>query len=461
MLDNRQIETVDVDGLERVLACVCDREDTQLAIVGREVNVEDQYWAQELAPFESIVRLRGTFPSTTRIERCANLERLLVAAVGLRDVSAEAIARIPGLTQLNLAGNSIGATGAQAIAHLPGLTQLSLAGNSIGSAGAQAIAQISGLKKLNLTNNSIGATGATAIAQIPELVQLSLGSNSIGAAGAKAIAQIPRLTQLDLTYNSIGPAGAEAIAQIPDLTQLRVGFNSIGDTGAEAIAKIHRLTLLHLELNSIGDVGAEAIGRLKNVEYLDLSGNPISSLLPILPWLRRGLALSTGFSGPRIRVRDCPLTHPPVEIAEQGTNAILNYFSELEQQGEDHLFEAKVLIVGEGGAGKTSLERRLYQPDLDLPPPEATTRGIDIFRHAFTHSSGRPFRINVWDFGGQEIYASTHRFFLTRRSLYVLVDSTRQDARTATDFQYWLDVIDVLSDGSPVRSAYRLNSCDM
>ena len=64
---------------------------------------------------------------------------------------------------------------------------------------------------------------------------------------------------------------------------------------------------------------------------------------------------------------DCPLTHPPPEIAKQGNDAILNYFRELELGAVDHLYEAKMLILGEGGAGKTSLLRRLYRPDLPLP----------------------------------------------------------------------------------------------
>ena len=79
-----------------------------------------------------------------------------------------------------------------------------------------------------------------------------------------------------------------------------------------------------------------------------------------------------------------------------------------------------MLIVGEGGAGKTSLLRRLYQPDQPLPTEKETTKGISIHRHEFPLKNGRRFRLNVWDFGGQEIYHATHQFFLTRRSLYLL-----------------------------------------
>ena len=59
----------------------------------------------------------------------------------------------------------------------------------------------------------------------------------------------------------------------------------------------------------------------------------------------------------------------------------------------------------------------------------------------------REFKVNIWDFGGQEIYHATHQFFLTKRSLYVLVvDSRKED----TDFYYWLNTVEQLSDNSPL-----------
>ena len=120
--------------------------------------------------------------------------------------------------------------------------------------------------------------------------------------------------------------------------------------------------------------------------------------------------------------------------------------------GVDHLYEAKMLILGEGGAGKTSLLRRLYQPTLPLPEEQETTKGIVIHRHDFPLANGRNFRLNVWDFGGQEIYHATHQFFLTRRSLYVLLDDTRRSDKAVSDpgFKNWLDLIELLGGDSPV-----------
>ncbi len=94
----------------------------------------------------------------------------------------------------------------------------------------------------------------------------------------------------------------------------------------------------------------------------------------------------------------------------------------------------------------------MFQPEMDLPEEEETTRGIDIYSHEFPIDRKRTFRLNAWDFGGQQIYHATHQFFLTRRSLYVLVDDTRTDAKSIHDegFKFWLEVVETLSEGSPL-----------
>ena len=56
---------------------------------------------------------------------------------------------------------------------------------------------------------------------------------------------------------------------------------------------------------------------------------------------------------------------------------------------------------------------------------------------------------NLWDFGGQEIYYSTHQFFLTRRSIYIFVWESRRD-ENETDFEYWLNTIKLLGQESLV-----------
>jgi hypothetical protein len=76
--------------------------------------------------------------------------------------------------------------------------------------------------------------------------------------------------------------------------------------------------------------------------------------------------------------------------------------------------EAKLLVVGAGGAGKTTLIKKLHNPELEVPNQEPSTHGIDIYDYSFIRKKEDvEYRVNsrIWDFGGQEIYHSTHQFF--------------------------------------------------
>ena len=59
---------------------------------------------------------------------------------------------------------------------------------------------------------------------------------------------------------------------------------------------------------------------------------------------------------------DNPLKEPPMEIVEQGTDAVLAYLRGLEES-ETAQWMSKLIVVGEGGVGKTSLLRALRGED--------------------------------------------------------------------------------------------------
>jgi internalin A len=147
-----------------------------------------------------------------------------------------------------------------------------------------------------------------------------------------------------------------------------------------------------------------------------------------------------------LRLENNPIKSPPPEIVFKGLSSIRDYFTQVDEAGTDFLYEAKLLILGEPGAGKTSLMQKIVNPDFPLNEAEQSTEGIEVFGWKFSDNN-REFTVNIWDFGGQEIYHATHQFFLTKRSLYVVVADTRKED---TDFFYWLNVIELLGGSSPV-----------
>ncbi|MEM9163533.1 MAG: leucine-rich repeat domain-containing protein [Cyanobacteria bacterium P01_F01_bin.4] len=141
------------------------------------------------------------------------------------------------------------------------------------------------------------------------------------------------------------------------------------------------LTALYLGSNRITDFSF--LSGLTGLTTLDLSDNRIRQIPQLLAAGRMAIEVESQFAPNCINLTDNPIEEPPLEIVRQGNAAILNYYDQLTTQGTDHLYEAKMLIVGEGEAGKTTLAHKIPEPDCPLPHVDDRTRGISIQTHAF------------------------------------------------------------------------------
>jgi len=247
------------------------------------------------------------------------------------------------------------------------------------------------------------------------------------------------LTSLYLNNNKI--TNLNALKELQNLTKLDLSYNFITDI--DSLKELTNLELLNLNHNSI--IYFSSLKEFKKLIQLDLSYNKITDLPAWI--IDLGLEIKWSSLEEGLCIEGNPVCLPPLEIIKCGNEAIFSYFQQL-KQGVDYLYEAKLILVGEGGAGKTSLANKIINPayQLSAEHQSLSTQGIDVLHYNFFYKN-KILQANIWDFGGQEIYHQTHQFFLSKRSLYLLLADNRKED---SDFYYWLNTVSLLSDNSPL-----------
>lgn len=114
----------------------------------------------------------------------------------------------------------------------------------------------------------------------------------------------------------------------------------------------------------------------------------------------------------------------------------------------------KMMMVGEENVGKTTLVHHLskrwnkVEDEQIVSPTTISTDGIQITNCVFKYDNTNKTikrlpkeKLNVdvsfWDFAGQELYYTTHQFFLSKRSIFIAVwNMTRPIEESRVE--YWL-----------------------
>jgi small GTP-binding protein len=226
------------------------------------------------------------------------------------------------------------------------------------------------------------------------------------------------------------------ILKMESLTELAITYTQIANLPPE-IENLNCLRLLSLENNWLTWLPKE-IGQVRNLKVLRLSHNSLTVLPREISNLKELDSLE---------LKKNPMVQPPPEIVQKGVKSILTYLAQLPDNPSEHN-EAKLILVGDGEAGKSCLANRLV---FDSFEATRRTEGIDVLRwNVFAPGPDHDeIKLNVWDFGGQEIYHSTHQFFLTKRSVYLLVWNERLP-RSYEQIIYWLHTIEAHGGDSPI-----------
>ncbi|XP_067667740.1 uncharacterized protein [Haliotis asinina] len=203
---------------------------------------------------------------------------------------------------------------------------------------------------------------------------------------------------------------------------------------------LEKLEYLSLQYQGIVSI-PEDISRLKNLKVLNLSHNPYLLSIP---------AQTGSLPLKRLELEECPmLKTPPKEIRAKGFSATCAYLRRL-LSGSVECRRTKLMMVGLGGAGKTSLVKALLSGShkTKLSVGEDITDGIDICPWTVATDDGQ-VTYSVWDFAGQTVYYNTHQFFLSDRSIYMLLWNIRLGHEHA-GLDFWLNSISVHAPKAPI-----------
>jgi internalin A len=318
------------------------------------------------------------------------------------------------------AGNELEASNRIAEAMRRGSLSLDLHGLNLRSV-PQSLLNLVQLEELYLSLNEL-AELPESLGELSRLRELYLSMNEISNL-PEAIGSLGQLQVLDLSNNCLSVL-PRSIGGLLRLRSLNLSANRITDL-PPAVFALQSLRELNLTDNCLKKLPADA-RQLSRLNQLFLHGNPQLELL-------------SEALGPRDddvwRNHAVPLS--PKTILDL-------YFGARKSRP---LNEAKMILVGRSGAGKTSIVNRLVRNEFRAVQDK--TDGIEITPWILPSAEGSAVRVNAWDFGGQEIMHATHRLFLTKRSLYLLVIDARAGEQDR-NIDYWLRLIDSVSRGSPI-----------
>jgi len=300
--------------------------------------------------------------------------------------------------------------------------------------------------------------------------------------GCTALTELP---ELPTTLETLDLEGCESLKSLPDdsLKNLRhLHLDGCTSLDADIVnARIRKspalreLTLSGLTkldgltgLNGPGDVSKDlrklvlndcsALRSLPNLEafellnHLNLNGCkklealPELSVLPDPDLPRRydepvqGLRYLVTHNCPNLRqYRDLDVRE--VHLSRDDDDNIIDTVRAFRYLGDEsaELISSKLLLLGSGRVGKTTLAKALQWADLPEEERETdngralnpckrslSTHGIQFWpwESDFTFSTGeekRRGKVHIWDFAGQDIYRNTHRLFATSGAVFVIV----------------------------------------
>ncbi|EFN82819.1 Leucine-rich repeat serine/threonine-protein kinase 2 [Harpegnathos saltator] len=244
-----------------------------------------------------------------------------------------------------------------------------------------------------------------------------------------------------------------------------------GPSGSKSYLLFPNVSMLDISNNQLREI-PHNIYELSNLSVLNISGNnEIVELPPQMGLLGRLWNLNT---------QGCRLQEPlksMIESKKYKTMDVIGYLKSILEDAKAYA-RMKLMIVGIQGIGKTSLLEQLRQEgevpnkkkasehwakrmgnkNINAKTAKGTTIstvGVDIGDWIYEkkvrgQSSHGAVYFRTWDFGGQREYYATHQYFLSKRSLYLVVWRITDGFKGVSEIFQWLVNIQSRAPNSPV-----------
>jgi internalin A len=395
-----------------------------------------------LTSIQELSLIRTGISDIDTISQCSQLTYLSVDGNNIQNISS--IQKLINLNSLSIRSCRI--EDYSPISKLIYLNHLSLENNEIEN--IDFIKPLLKLKYLYLDDNKI--EDIDVFRNLKQLEHLGLRNNPI-----KTIDSLTNLTTIEsLNLNDTLIEDFSCVSNLIEIERLQIGENFDRIKDYSFLKKLKKIKELDIGGNQIDDINF--LRRYKKLEYLNLCSNNITNIdclhdlfnletlelyenqIEDIEQIKQLCNLPFLYS---LTLNGNPLKLPP-ELNLDNISELRDYFLDVEK-GASSKRNVKILFMGDGCSGKTTLYQHLK---TEQPPPDIDinnrTHGISLE----TWTKDLPdVNVKVWDFGGQDIFHSTHRLFLGHRAIYVLV-WTKQSNKKCTEgeqhpLRYWLDFI--------------------
>jgi internalin A len=415
-----------------------------------ETQVSDLSALSGLSSLTSIDCSASKVSDLSALSGLSSLTSLNFSETQVSDLSA--LSGLSSLTSIDCSASKV--SDLSALSGLSSLTSLNFSETQVSDLSA-----LSGLR--SLTSLNCTATQVSDLSALSSLSSLtSLNCSFTQVRDLSALSSLSSMTSLNCSETQVSELSA--LSGLSSLTSLNCSETQVSDLSA--LSGLSSLTSIDCSATEVSDLSA--LSGLSSLASLDCSNTKVTDLDELV-------SKTKIFYADNLRLRRLPsklVASPSLEHLSLYQSTIPGipqevlsnspyqdclpqlraHLADLEQ-GAAAAHDVKLIIVGNGRVGKTQIARRLR--GLPPEPHPDSTHGISISSLELpSNQVDQPnTRVNLWDFGGQDIYHGTHALFMRTNAIFLLVWTNTSELSTEHVFRgmtfrnfqirYWLEHI--------------------